>query len=292
MTRSSSAATTVTSPRSTQCVAGPRCEYDHLRAGAPVNWPKSSEREEALTSPGPTTSTLRPALTPTPDTDRRAACHRGAVGQAGARRQSLAPLNLRQSMPEPQSGHARQPVRKGFLPRTLRPCLSWLGAARAQRFVIPELHRWNRPGHHPLGYGRAVCSLGPWPSPITTGTAKRYVRGVQSGGLSDPAAGAGELDRFVAVGGAELGGCRGEGVADCAGGQGRAFRDFIDGGAACREFQDVSFAGGERAVAGADGVGGEFGVDVAAATVDGAYHVGQDLGRDGLGQEPADAGRD
>jgi hypothetical protein len=33
-------------------------------------------------------------------------------------------LNLRQSMPEPQSGHARQPVRKGFLPRTLRPCLS------------------------------------------------------------------------------------------------------------------------------------------------------------------------
>jgi hypothetical protein len=31
-----------------------------------------------------------------------------------ARRQSLAPLNLRQSMPEPQSGHARQPVRQGF----------------------------------------------------------------------------------------------------------------------------------------------------------------------------------
>jgi hypothetical protein len=28
-----------------------------------------------------------------------------------------------------------------------------------------------------------------------------------SRGLSDPAAGAGELDRFVAVGGAELGGC-------------------------------------------------------------------------------------
>ena len=110
---------------------------------------------------------------------------------------------------------------------------------------------------------------------------------MQSRGLSDPAAGAGELDRFVAVGGAELGRCRGEVVADCAGGQGRAFRDFIDGGAACSEFQDVGFAGGERAVAGADGVGGEFGVDVAAATVDGAYHVGQDLGRDGLGQEPA-----
>jgi hypothetical protein len=66
------------------------------------------------------------------------------------------------------------------------------------------------------------------------------------GGRSDPAAGAGELDRFVAVGGAELGGCGGEVVADCAGGQGRAFGDFIDGGAACREFQDVSFAGGEK----------------------------------------------
>jgi hypothetical protein len=50
----------------------------------------------------------------TPDTDRPAACHREAVGQAGARRQSLASLNLRQSMPEPQSGHARQPVREGF----------------------------------------------------------------------------------------------------------------------------------------------------------------------------------
>ena len=35
----------------------------------------------------------------------------------------------------------------------------------------------------------------------------RYVQGMQSRGLSDPAAGAGELDRFVAVGGAELGGC-------------------------------------------------------------------------------------
>jgi hypothetical protein len=66
---------------------------------------------------------------------------------------------------------------------------------------------------------------------------------MQSCGLSDPAAGAGELDRFVAVCGAELGGCRGEVVADCAGGQGRAFRDFIDGGAACREFQDVGFGG-------------------------------------------------
>jgi hypothetical protein len=31
-----------------------------------------------------------------------------------ARPQSLTPLSLRQSMPEPQSGHARQPVRKGF----------------------------------------------------------------------------------------------------------------------------------------------------------------------------------
>src|SRR5450755_5156999 len=112
--------------------------------------------------------------------------------------------------------------------------------------------------------GRVVCSLRPWPSPITTGTAIRYVQGMQSGGLSDPAAGAGELDRFVAVGGAELGGCRREVVADCAGGQGRAFRDFIDGGAGGREFQYVGFAGGERAVAGADGVGGEFGVDVAA----------------------------
>src|ERR1700732_2665500 len=130
----------------------------------------------------------------------------------------------------------------------------------------------------------------PWASPITTQTAIRYVRGMRSRGRSDPAAGAGELDRFVAVGGAELGGCGGEVVADCAGGQGRASGDFIDGGAACREFQDVGFAGGERAVAGADGVGGEFGVDVAAAAVDGAYHVGQDLGRDGLGQEPADAG--
>src|ERR1700733_16329161 len=106
--------------------------------------------------------------------------------------------------------------------------------------------------------------------PITTETANRYVRGMRPGGRSDPAAGAGELDRFVAVGGAELGGCRGEVVADCAGGQGRASGDFIDGGAACRQFQDVGFAGGGRAVAGADGVGGEFGGDVTAATVDGA----------------------
>src|SRR5271166_205594 len=142
----------------------------------------------------------------------------------------------------------------------------------------------------PEADGRVVCSLRSWPSPITTETAIRYVRGMRPGGRSDPAAGAGELDRFVAVGGAELGGCGGEVVADCAGGQGRASGDFIDGGAACGEFQDVGFAGGERAVAGADGVGGEFGVDVAAAAVDGAYHVGQDLGRDGLGQEPADAG--
>jgi hypothetical protein len=84
---------------------------------------------------------------------------------------------------------------------------------------------------------------------------------MRSGGRSDPAAGAGELDCFVAVGGAEFGGCGGEVVADGAGGQGRASGDFVEGGAACGEFQDVGFAGGERAVAGADGVGGEFGVD-------------------------------
>ena len=53
------------------CVARPRCEYGHLRAGPLVNWPKSSEWEEALTSPGPTMSTLRPALMPSPDADRR-----------------------------------------------------------------------------------------------------------------------------------------------------------------------------------------------------------------------------
>jgi hypothetical protein len=29
-------------------VAGPRWEYDHLRAGAPVNWPKTSEWEEGF----------------------------------------------------------------------------------------------------------------------------------------------------------------------------------------------------------------------------------------------------
>jgi hypothetical protein len=50
------------------------------------------------------------------------------------------------------------------------------------------------------------------------------------------------------------------------GGEGCAFGDFIDRGAACREFQDVGFARGERTVADADAVGGEFGVDVAAAT--------------------------
>jgi hypothetical protein len=30
------------------CVARPRCEYDHLRAGPPVNWPKISEWEEGF----------------------------------------------------------------------------------------------------------------------------------------------------------------------------------------------------------------------------------------------------
>jgi len=175
------------------------------------------------------------------------------------------------------------------------------GQARAMVTGLPVWRRHpRRPGHSanthivilparfdaagaagrivPEADGRVVCSLRSWPSPITTGTAIRYVRGMRSGGRSDPAAGAGELDCFVAVGGAELGGCGGEVVADCAGGQGRASGDFVDGGAACREFQDVGFAGGERAVAGADGVGGEFGVDVAAAAVDGADHVGQDLG--------------
>jgi hypothetical protein len=67
-------------------------------------------------------------------------------------------------------------------------------------------------------------------------------------------------------------------------------RDFLDGGATCCEFQDVGLAWGERALSGADGVGGEFGVDVAAAAVDGAHHVGQYLCRDGLRQESAHSG--
>ena len=29
-------------------MAGPQWEYDHLRAGPPVNWPKSSEWEEGF----------------------------------------------------------------------------------------------------------------------------------------------------------------------------------------------------------------------------------------------------
>lgn len=30
------------------CVAGPQWEYDHLRAGPPVNWPKSTEWQEGF----------------------------------------------------------------------------------------------------------------------------------------------------------------------------------------------------------------------------------------------------
>jgi hypothetical protein len=72
------------------CVAGPRCEYDHLRAGPPVNWPKSSAREEALTSPRPTRSTLRPPLrrAQTLTAGRRAPgsrrAGRGAAAEPGA----------------------------------------------------------------------------------------------------------------------------------------------------------------------------------------------------------------
>jgi hypothetical protein len=59
---------------------------------------------------------------------------------------------------------------------------------------------------------------------------------------SDPAAGPGQLDRLVPVSGAELGGCGGKVVADCAGGQGCALRDFLDGGAVGGEFQHVGLA--------------------------------------------------
>jgi hypothetical protein len=51
------------------------------------------------------------------------------------------------------------------------------------------------------------------------------------------------------------------------GGEGCAFGDFIDRGAALPRVPGRRLARGERAVAGADGVGGDFGVDVAAATV-------------------------
>ena len=55
------------------CVAGPRWEYDHLRAGPPVNWPKISEWEEGfnLTEADDEYAKVHPV--PSPDTDRRAA---------------------------------------------------------------------------------------------------------------------------------------------------------------------------------------------------------------------------
>jgi hypothetical protein len=40
-------------------VAGPRWEYDHLRAGRRSTGPRSASGKKALTSPRPTTSTRK-----------------------------------------------------------------------------------------------------------------------------------------------------------------------------------------------------------------------------------------
>src|SRR6478609_2418147 len=104
---------------------------------------------------------------------------------------------------------------------------------------------------------------------------------------SDPAVGASALGGFVPVGRAEFGGGGGQVVPDGAGGQCCLPGDVLDRGAVGGEFQDVGFPAGERVVAGADGFGGELGVDVPPAGVNGTDDFGEDLPGDGLGQEPA-----
>jgi hypothetical protein len=98
------------------------------------------------------------------------------------------------------------------------------------------------------------------------------------------------MDGFMAIGRPELGGCRGQVVADRAWGEGGTVGDLLDGDAVGGEFEDVGFAGCQGAVPGADGFGGELGVEVASAAVHGADDVGEDVRGDRLGEEPAHTG--
>ena len=105
----------------------------------------------------------------------------------------------------------------------------------------------------------------------------------EAASTSDPAVRAGPVGGVVPVGCAEFGGGGGQVVADGTGGQRGLPRDVLDGGAGGGEFQDVGLSAGEGAVAGADGLGSKFRVDVPATGVDGADDIGEYLRGDGFG---------
>ncbi len=165
-TRSSSAATTMTSPRPTRTAWPGRggnttiCEPGRRSTG-----PRSASGKKALTSPRPTTSTRRSTPMPSPDTGRRAACYRGALrARAGARRRSVAPLNLGWSTPEPESG--RLSVRgwdKETCPTPAGPEGLLRGPTRASALCGVLSPNWPRSPHHGPAARRARRrSMPPW----------------------------------------------------------------------------------------------------------------------------------
>ena len=93
--------------------------------------------------------------------------------------------------------------------------------------------------------------------------------------FSEPAFGAGDAGGIDSIGGAKLGDCFGEIVADGAFGEVEFGGDFGAAAAVAGALQDLALAFGQRIKLGAPGFGGECGIDDAQTAMDAAYGVGE-----------------